>query len=319
MRLPGLTGSAATAGLVLWLTGAAACEKHDLGKSCGTEPAAVSEPIGGEVPVIEIVRIERDGECESFQCLSHRGLPPYCTRPCVLAAPPTPQKSCSVDQDCTGGDFARGRTGHCVDGKCVCQANEECDFPLSCGDGRCRDDDCPSGFTCAAVQEVGPLAGKRFCVLRTGCERNADCEEFGVMACRRQLCFDACLRDYHRCRVTAKNRCDELDCFAGCARVATDLFDCPDTFTRDEGLATCRDAGCFAECTPPEASCAFHRLVCEPVGELQCSCTDAASAEQANDIRGCADDQIVCQPDSTAPAWPEQSVKKLNVCVPEDA
>jgi hypothetical protein len=309
--------SRASGGLLLLL---AACETDDLGKRCGTEAAPVVDPVGDEVPVVEVVRLERDGECESFQCLTHRGLPPYCTRSCALDAPTLKQKSCSTDEQCEDGEFARGARGHCVGGKCVCEEHGECRAPFHCADGRCVDDDCPAGFWCDAVQPVGPLAGERLCVMREGCQTNANCEEFGVMECRKLGCYDACLRGFHRCEDRGRARCDELECFADCVRVAPDVVLCPYAAVLGESdeAAACRDANCLESCTPPPAECEFHRLVCEPILD-SCHCDGAATPEEIADVGACPEERLVCQPDATAQPWPVRSVTKLNVCMPEDS
>ena len=103
-----------------------ACEEGNLGDPCGSPAQEIIDPIGGEVPTVEVVRMERDGACESFKCLTHRGLPPYCTDACSLDAPPNAQASCTQDEECKGGSFASGATGHCVEGKCICEKDEEC-------------------------------------------------------------------------------------------------------------------------------------------------------------------------------------------------
>ncbi len=293
--------------------GASACEKSDLGKTCGTVPTEISDPIGGEVPTIEVVRMERDGDCESFQCLTHRGLSPYCTQTCEIDTPPNKQKTCTLDDDCKGGEFASGQVGHCVAGKCTCELDEECDDPLQCSDGRCRDDDCPEGYWCKTVQDVGPLAGQRFCVFREGCQANGDCEDFSTMSCKKLGCFDACLRGYHSCTV-ANSACVDLECYAPCPRVAPEVHYCPGNHIASASVQSCIDAGCFDKCEPLGPDCQFHRLVCEPRSGLGCDCT---GANQSSDIERCPNANLVCQPDSTAAVWPAGTVEKLNVCQPK--
>lgn len=144
------------------------CEKEKLGTLCGTDPTEFNgEVVVNENPTVEVVRIQRDGACESFQCLHHQGLHGYCTRTCELDPLPSNVKSCALDSDCKEDGF------FCVDGKC-------------------RDDDCPSGFRCTTVQDVGPLAGKRYCTFITGCNNNTDCEALGDITCQQHGCTDVC-------------------------------------------------------------------------------------------------------------------------------
>jgi hypothetical protein len=293
-----------------------ACEKDDLGQPCGTEPTSIDDPIGGEVPTIEVVRVERDGECESFQCLTHLGLAPYCTRDCELETPAVKQKSCTSDADCTGGEFAAGQSGHCIEGKCECEEDVECESPLQCAGGRCRDDDCPEGYWCKTVQEVGPLANRRYCTFNNLCSRNADCEAFGVMECRQLGCFDACLRGYLAC-TTKGGTCADLDCYSPCPRVAPGVRYCPGPYRDSDEAAACKSANCFESCTPLGPDCDFHRLICEPLPALNCTCP-GVPPEQANDIQACPDENVVCQPDTTAQPWTAGAVEKLNVCQPEE-
>ncbi len=303
----------------LWLitgVGLMACEEDDLGQPCGTEPTAVEDPIGGEVPVVEVVRVQRDGECDSFQCLSHRGLTPYCTRECELEAPAAEPKSCTTDADCTGGEFGSGQSGHCIEGTCECEEDAECRSPLHCAGGHCRDDDCPAGYWCKTVQEVGPLTGNRYCVFSDTCTRNADCEAFGVMECRRLGCFDACLRGFSACAAKG-GTCADLDCYEPCPLVAPGVRYCPGPYTVSDDAAQCADAGCFEECTPLGPGCEFHRLICEPLARLNCQCP-GGTADQAADLQACPDEALVCQPDTTAQPWDAGAVEKLSVCQPED-
>jgi hypothetical protein len=293
-----------------------ACEERELGQPCGTEPLPVQDPIEGEVPVVEVVRVERDRKCDSFHCLSHRGLTPYCTRECELEAPTVERKSCSGDDECTGGEFAAGQTGHCVDGGCRCEEDSECKSPLHCGDGRCRDDDCPEGYWCKTVQDIGPLAGQRYCVFNDTCTRNADCEAFGVMECSFLGCFDACLRDYLSCPEQTGACIDNLDCYAPCPLVAPGVRYCPGAYRISEEAAACDEAGCFEGCESLDAECGFHRLICEPLPALGCTCL---GADDPSDLQSCPNQNIVCQPDTTAQPWAAGTVDTLNVCQPEGA
>jgi len=142
------------------------CTTDDIGKRCEAKPTPViaSEPVGGEHPTNEIVAVQRNGSCESFECLSHRGYPAYCTR------------ACAYDTKTAKGE---------------CTTNADCTRPLHCYLGQCQDDDCPSGFECRPVQTVGPLAGQLFCVQKENCAGNFDCESLGHVDCKKLACFDA--------------------------------------------------------------------------------------------------------------------------------
>lgn len=146
-----------------------ACDEHDVGRPCTarTVDEVPAEPVGGEHPVGENVSVQRDGDCESFQCLVHRGYGPYCTR------------NCSYKESTKKG---------------ACATNGECKRPLHCFEGACQDDDCPAGFECREVQETGPLAGQLFCVQKEGCTENYDCEALGDVECRTLACYDQTLR-----------------------------------------------------------------------------------------------------------------------------
>lgn len=153
------------AGIVLF---AASCnDDKQLGGNCGTEePPLAGELVEGETAVDEIVRIQRDGVCESFQCLTEGGLAPYCTETCSYES--SSNLPCNSDIDC------RVSTEHCIDR--VCKA-----------------DNCPDGFLCDNVQENGPLANTRYCVRERGCLTNFDCGDVGNVRCEIVACLDACL------------------------------------------------------------------------------------------------------------------------------
>ncbi len=159
------------ASAILWglasVAGIAGCTKDDIGKTC--HPASVPElppnPVGGENPVIEVVSLERSSECETFQCLTEGGYASFCTRDCTV-------------------DMSSGN---------ACTTSADCKAPKHCFEGQCRDDDCPSGFTCQHVQDVGPLANRLFCVYKDHCASNRDCEALGDMKCEKMGCFDSTL------------------------------------------------------------------------------------------------------------------------------
>ncbi len=144
--------------------GLLACEEDDVGRECtpDQDPLLSGDPVGGEDPVTEVVSVSRDQECEAFVCLTHAGLEPYCTRECSYDTPDR-AKSCDSDADCKK--------------------------PLHCFEGLCQDDDCPKGFVCSGVQDVGPLAGKLYCV-RNSCDESLDCEDVNKLSCKRYGCVD---------------------------------------------------------------------------------------------------------------------------------
>jgi hypothetical protein len=289
-----------------------ACEKEDLGKACGTPPDAVVNPVGGETPTIEVVRVERDSTCDSFQCLTQLGVPPYCTRICKLEAAPN-ATSCKADTDCAGAPFS-GTThpGVCVDGTCLCREDSQCKDPTHCADGACVDDDCPNGFWCERVQDVGPLAKSRYCVYKTGCQTNIQCEDLSNIACNKLGCFDACQRDFYTCDKPAKTQCDDLECYNNCIHTGGTQYLCL-TLTD-----SCKTAGCFDNCTPPPgAACDFHRLVCDPLSDLGCGPAPGAPSDCQVDIHVCADNQMVCRPDAAQNTWVAGAVRKLDVCMPK--
>ncbi|MEM6531894.1 MAG: hypothetical protein AAF654_04690 [Myxococcota bacterium] len=159
------------------LCAATGCNEEDIGEVCGQESAPVApEPIDGESPVSEVVRLERDRACETFQCITHSGLNPYCTRTCELDTSTNTGEACENDQDCDPvfGDPMANTL--CVNNVCI-------------------DDDCPNGFACRELQTVGTLAGERFCVRQIGCENNFDCGDVQSLECRRLGCIDSCFLD----------------------------------------------------------------------------------------------------------------------------
>lgn len=193
-------------GSVLALT-TANCTKDDIGAACHPTTSAVPvETISGEQPMLEVIALQRSIDCETFQCLTYVGYDPFCTRTCTY-------------------DSKQGA---------ACTANSDCTQPLHCYDGFCRDDDCPAGFECRTVQDVGPLAGKLYCVYKVGCAgSNRDCEALGDMECRRLGCFDKAL-------------------------LATDTTT-PHTLTCEPQAQLS-----FCQCADGTASCSGAGLVCSP-------------------------------------------------------
>ncbi|MEE8409125.1 MAG: hypothetical protein V3T05_05945 [Myxococcota bacterium] len=318
--------SRATIGIAVTAALAVACESDDLGQPCGTTPTAVTNPIVGEVPIIEVVRLERDGECESFQCLTHRGISPYCTRECERTPPENAPKRCTADADCTGGDFRSGTQGHCVDGRCACKEDFECSKRMHCADGVCSDDDCPKGFWCKEVQEVGPLVGKLYCVFKDGCDGdNIYCEDLGNIVCRSLACFDACLREYWVCQEPEKTsvltECEELECYAPCMWQGGGEYFCTESTLdgkaddpEDKKRANdCRAAGCYDAtlCVQQlRADCTFDRLVCEPRSDdLPCDlCIEVDGVE-------CPPGSLSCSGDAGQVQWVASPVE---MCLPKD-
>lgn len=302
-----------------------ACESDDLGQPCGTTPELASSPVEGEDPDLEVVRVERDGVCESFQCLTHRGLPPYCTRSCSLSGPDEQPQSCTGDEQCSGGMFASGATGRCLDGTCACEDDSDCPTPKQCADGVCRDDDCPKGYWCKEVQEVGPLVGRRFCVFKDGCTTNFFCEDLGNMECKQLGCFGSCRREYWDCEEQTNEKCEELACYVPCIRQGGGRVFCTDAAlegeagdVKDQSRAKdCEAAGCYDACTKQlEDTCEYNRLVCEEFSNLACRCTGASNG--ASDADACPDADLSCSPDASRPAWDAGAVTRASICLPTD-
>ncbi len=199
---------AALAGASLCLWG---CESDDVGQPCADEEATSigDTPISGEQPWVEVVRMQRDGACESFKCLRHEGLSPYCTRECEFIEGEEGGGECTTDDDCSGDT-------NCAD------------------EGICRLDDCPAGFKCAGIQTVGPLAEDVYCVRRIDCEENLDCRSLGTIGCVEHACYDRCLAlassetcDFH------EKVCEPVDEFlahieCSCANPTLDFTECTD-------------------------------------------------------------------------------------------
>ncbi|MBN1962105.1 MAG: hypothetical protein JW841_14280 [Deltaproteobacteria bacterium] len=185
------------------------CSSHDIGEACYPEgTGTISETtVSGENPVVEIVALQRSIDCETFQCLTYGGYESFCTRTCKY-------------------DSEKGS---------ACSENSNCESPKHCFEGYCRDDDCPAGFECRTIQDVGPLAGNLYCVYKTGCSgSNRNCEALGEMECRRIGCFDQALLSTDS-TTTHTLGCKSLDSLSYCL--------CAD------GSNNCGSAGLV--CTPP--------------------------------------------------------------------
>lgn len=157
------------------------CETDDVGKFCSPQTASIGQnPVGGENPAVEVVRIHRDENCQSFQCLEHLGLSPHCTRSCAWLANTA---ACTADAQCPN------------QGKCL--------------EGFCNEDDCPPGFACEAPLEAGELANQQVCVRRSDCNTNLDCEGLGAIDCVNLGCYDDCILN-DACEMH-QLRCEPID------------------------------------------------------------------------------------------------------------
>ena len=89
-------------GLIVVAVALAACNAEEpLGGACGTDaPILEGEIVEGETAVDEVVRIERDGVCGSFQCLTEGGLSPYCTEECRYESGSTGTSCTTVERPC---------------------------------------------------------------------------------------------------------------------------------------------------------------------------------------------------------------------------
>ncbi|MCK5690523.1 hypothetical protein KAI87_14685 [Myxococcota bacterium] len=167
-----------------------ACEyESDVGTPCGTSTDPIEDPIQGEDPIVEVVRVQRDEICESFQCITHSGLDPYCSQICTIDAADEDSKSCLSDA--------------------------ECKEPNQCLDGKCRESDCPAGFWCKELQAVGPIAGDLYCISREGCTHNLDCGDTAKVECRKLGCYDSCLDEDTSC-TTHSLVCQDLEDMEPC-------------------------------------------------------------------------------------------------------
>lgn len=236
------------------------CDSEDIGDPCGDNATGLSsEPVVDEDPLNEVVRIERDTTCETLQCLKHLGLEPYCTRSCELEN--ADSQSCTSDSDCSR--------------------------PQYCLDGRCIDDDCPEGFWCRGIQEVGPFgyapqSPNRSCTNRYDCRRQEDCVDG---TCQRQSKF-----------CTRRTDCtSNLDCEA-------------------PGEIACRALGCFDSCcledpgTGTVCNCDSPQRRCQPFNELPCQCISGGV-----ELADCPPEQLTCSTQNQA--WPTTKTPfRFSVC-----
>lgn len=169
--------------VLLALHSTVACNRDDTGKLCGSPNVVVpATPVEGEVPVVTVVNITRDANCLTFDCLTQKGLPSYCTKTCSYNTPTT--RTCNTDADCTSGSNGLGTNYHCA---------------TFDGNNFCTTDDCPSGFWCNPVATVGPFAGKLYCQRQTGCFKDVDCNAPGDYSCVPYACFGNCLLNPSTC------------------------------------------------------------------------------------------------------------------------
>ena len=184
------------------------CKSDDVGKACSPETASIGlNPVGGENPTVEVIRMHRDENCLSFKCLEHLGLAPHCTRSCAFSPSASP---CTSDLDCPN------------QGRCI--------------ENLCNEDDCPPGFRCEAPIEAGEFASELFCVRRSDCSSNLDCEGLGTIDCVALGCFDTCIED-ENCDMHQRT-CEPLESLnCSCPDNAADCEDPQRTCDGDVALA----------------------------------------------------------------------------------
>lgn len=137
----------------------ASCYESDLGNTCGTAATpAPTDPIDGEAPHQEVVRLERDVQCQSMQCIRQQGAAPYCTQSCTRHAPDPLALVCTRDSDCLS-------------------------TTLQCHAGKCVSDDCPKDYWCRELQGMGIFADTSLCVQRTDCHSKTICTLQDTFSC----------------------------------------------------------------------------------------------------------------------------------------
>ena len=101
-----------------------ACHLHDLGTECALDRQPFdnkqTEWVVGEVPIITEEQIIQDGTCETFICLNHDGIPPYCSRHCSDNQPCPDAFECKQVQ----GLGPRSNDTYCV--YAVCETDADC-------------------------------------------------------------------------------------------------------------------------------------------------------------------------------------------------
>ena len=176
--LPACRWRAALA-LVVALAAPACSYVDDTGTACGNANALYpANAVANEKAVVDPVTFRRDPICQTFQCLTTDGLPPYCTRACKLLP------------------VVKGADG--------CQTDINCDIGLRCDANThlCTADDCPAGFACTVPVGLGNLAHSRVCTRVLNCDKNKTpipvnapdikCQAGGVLACTKVACYDSC-------------------------------------------------------------------------------------------------------------------------------
>lgn len=200
------------------------CQDSDVGRLCGAQsPSFPQDPIEGETPTVEVVQLTRDGLCETFQCLTHAGIPPYCTQSCSQSPVADSDASCDQDSDCPQND-------------------------AYCSDGVCVSDDCPQAFRCGKVQDVGPLAESFLCLREFGCQTNFDCGALGEIDCVPLGCFDRCTQIEAQAPTDDGNDAAETCSFHQLACEATETLPCSCADTSIIEGSFCPDAD--LECRP---------------------------------------------------------------------
>ena len=165
------------------------CKKgHDLGKLCGTsDPTQITgQIISGEEPLLEVVRVERDSNCESFLCLTQAGLTPQCSRSCT---------SESKEQgDCPNGFVCRivqeagplSQQSFCVP-KMACEKNLDCNDvgTIECVDYVCFDVCLLAGTACN--NSDSPCASPLVCE-----QGKCSCKESHTRTCKNKATYCQC-------------------------------------------------------------------------------------------------------------------------------
>ncbi len=167
------------------------CKHDNIGTPCSQSPDAVGEEIiQGETPVVEVKRLTRDGACSTLLCLAQGGFAPFCTDRCDIHPPAVCLNDLGQDK-CPGKQCINGA---CVDNPCYVAGIPQCPNK-TCIDGQCVDHNCPDGFRCDQLQEVGPLKDERVCHRVTECRDKFDCGDVASLDCVQLGCYDRCLAE----------------------------------------------------------------------------------------------------------------------------